>query len=258
VSIAPVSISDFHSLQHHEVTTELDSHADTCVVGRNCLITHTYDKKVNVSGYDPKLGTMKGMSIVSAALAYDDPSSGEVFILRVHQAVHIPTMENNLLCPMQMRVNDVTVDKCPKFLHSTPTDTTHTIIVQDDTTKLVIPLSLRGVTSYFPTRVPTALENEDCRSFDLTFTDPVWNPQSRSFERQEEAQVDSKGRVWDPGDRPSRFISSSSLQSESHTSFPFDSQCAAVLINIEPALNEDIFARMLRDNVCVASTTTSR
>jgi hypothetical protein len=51
---------------------------------------------------------------------------------------------------------------------------------------------------------------------------------------------------------------SSSLLNESHTSFPFDSQCAAVLLDIEPALNEDIFARKLRDNVCVASSTTSR
>jgi hypothetical protein len=125
VRLAPIYISEFHAIQHHEYSTELDSHADTCVVGRNCLITHTYDKKVNVSGYGPKLGSMKGMSIVSAAVAYDNPSCDEMVILRIHQAVHILTMANNLLCPMQLRVNDVMVDEHPKFLHHHPTDTIH-------------------------------------------------------------------------------------------------------------------------------------
>ena len=95
------------SHRQDEFQTELDSHANTCVVGHNCLITHTYDKRVNVLGYDPKLGSMKNMNIVLAALAYDDPTSGEPVILRVHQAVHIPSMSNNLLCPMQLRLNDV-------------------------------------------------------------------------------------------------------------------------------------------------------
>ena len=131
--MATVRISNLvSSVYHHdEYHTELDSHADTCVVGKHCLVTHTYDKKVNVSGYDPNLGSMRGMAIVSAALAYDDPMSGETMILRVHQAVHIPTMDSNLLCPIQLHVNDVEVNDCPKFLHPSPTDTTHSIVVKE-------------------------------------------------------------------------------------------------------------------------------
>ena len=75
-------------------------------------------------------------------VAYDDPASGETVILRVHQAVHIPTLTNNLLCPMQMRLNDVVINDCPKFVHDNPTDTTHTIMVKGDTDTLIIPLSL--------------------------------------------------------------------------------------------------------------------
>ena len=93
---------------------------------------------------------MKGMQVVSAAIAYDDPTTGEVLILCIHQAVQIPTMENNLLCPMQLRLNEVLVDDCPKFLHPNPTDSTHTITVTNGPDTLIIPLSLRGVTSYFP------------------------------------------------------------------------------------------------------------
>ena len=33
--------------------TDLDSHAEACVLGRNCLIFQDYNKTVTVTGYDP-------------------------------------------------------------------------------------------------------------------------------------------------------------------------------------------------------------
>jgi hypothetical protein len=178
-----MAVSNFTtSLAPDEHTTNLDSHADTCVIDKHCLVTHVYDKTVSVTGYDPKLGSMKGMQIISASLAYIDPLSGETVILWVHQAVHIPTMSNNLLCPMQMRLNDVIVDDCPKFLHHNPTDTTHTLTVKVGSDTLVIPLSIWGVTSYFPTCALTVAENDTCRSFDLTFSNPDWNPSTNALE----------------------------------------------------------------------------
>ena len=33
--------------------SELDSRVDTCVLGDNALITHSYDKFVKVTGFDP-------------------------------------------------------------------------------------------------------------------------------------------------------------------------------------------------------------
>ena len=244
IRFATVRISDVQSRPPTtKYFTELDSHADTCVAGKNCLVTEVYDKTVSVSGYDPNLGTKKAMQIVSAAVAYDDPASGETLILRIHQAVHIPTMTNNLLCPMQMRLNDVEVNDCPKFVHDNPTDKTHTITVKGDNDTLVIPLSLKGVTSYFPTRIPTAAENETCQSYNLTFPEPEWDPLSDTFALQEEAQVDSKGRVREPGDRPQYFISA--VDSRTPVLDQYQSQCAAVLMEIEPTLDGRTFASML-------------
>ncbi len=40
-----------------ETTLELDSHADTCVLGRDALIFLDFDQPVVVEGYDPSLGT---------------------------------------------------------------------------------------------------------------------------------------------------------------------------------------------------------
>ena len=46
--------------------TDLDSHADTCVVGNNALVTHIHEvngqpKFVNVVAYDPTLGSVRDM-----------------------------------------------------------------------------------------------------------------------------------------------------------------------------------------------------
>ena len=64
-----------------EIRTELDSHADTYVVGKNTII---------VTGYDPSQPAAQSLQIVSAALAYDDPKSGEVTILVLNQAINVP------------------------------------------------------------------------------------------------------------------------------------------------------------------------
>ena len=65
---------------HMNVRYELNSHANTSVVGRHCLVTHLYqDIYVNVPG-DPILGTVKDLDIVNAALAYDCPIMGHVVI----------------------------------------------------------------------------------------------------------------------------------------------------------------------------------
>jgi hypothetical protein len=96
-----------------------------CIVGKHALITLILDKHVNVSGFDPMQGKVKDLYLVSTALTYNCPESGEVIILDIHQGVHVPTMENNLLCPMLMQMNDVKVHECLKFLEERPTNMSH-------------------------------------------------------------------------------------------------------------------------------------
>ena len=103
------------------------------------------------------------MKTISSALAYDNQATGKTTILVVHQVIHVPTMESNVLCPMQVLMNDVKVDETLKFLTENPTDTMHAISSKDgDGIQVRIPLSLRGVTSYFPTRKPTKEEFTSC------------------------------------------------------------------------------------------------
>jgi hypothetical protein len=111
-----------------ETTLELDSHADTCVLGCHALILHDNLRPVSVQGYDPSLGATT-YTTVSGALAYDDPYTGQTYHLVVNQAIHIPHLDHHLLCPMQCQVNDVTVDETPKFLASDPTEHSHALTV---------------------------------------------------------------------------------------------------------------------------------
>ena len=117
---------------------ELDSHADTCCVGNGVMIVNETHRKVNVTPFLKSLGTVKRVPIVTAAIAYDDPRSGEVFILIIHQALYFGDMSHCLLCPMQLRLNDVVINEQPKFLMHHPTEKDHAIIAEN----LLIPLDL--------------------------------------------------------------------------------------------------------------------
>ena len=187
-----------------DITTHLDSHADTCVVGKNALIVQDFDRPVDVCGYDPKGPVTKSLRTVSAALAYTNPTSGETVILVIHQAVSIPSLPHNLLCPNQLRMNDIAIDERPKFLTESPTNLTHAILIpgnaEEGIDPLTIPLDLRGLTSCFPTRKPTADEYESCVRYDLTAEQPLLDPHDPTYAEQEAACVDHRGLVIATGD----------------------------------------------------------
>lgn len=96
-----------HASEHN---CELDSHADTCVVGKHATVLYEHPRQVSIIGYDASQGSSEGLKVVDVAIAYDSPRNGMVHILRINQAVLVPTIEHNLLCPMQLRLNDVDVN----------------------------------------------------------------------------------------------------------------------------------------------------
>ncbi len=92
--ICLVRVSSLAQWQASETWVELDSLVNTCVVGKNALILHDYDRPVNVTGYDQSEGTIaSNMRMVSAALAYDDPVVGSTRIIVINQAIEIPHLD---------------------------------------------------------------------------------------------------------------------------------------------------------------------
>ena len=169
------------------------------------MITHVMDETIDVTGFDPQ-GPTRGYPLVTAALAYDDPVTGEVFILNVHQAISIPGLNHNLLSPMQLRLNQVAVNDVPKFLTDNPSKDTHCILIPDDEQCQRIPLQLHRVNSYFTTRKPTMHEYETCHHLYLTAETPRYDPTSDTFGQQEAAMSDSRGEVKERPASESRHL----------------------------------------------------
>ena len=152
-------------------------------------------------GYEGSSGVSKSLEVVDAAIAYDG-FKGERVILVINQALEVPGQSNNLLCPMQLRVNDVEVDEKPKFLTDQPGASDHAIVIRDNSLEkpFIIPLSIHGVTFYFPSRKPTLEEYEDntLLHLSLTYDTPIWDPHDSSYQPMEEAMTDTDGMVVDP------------------------------------------------------------
>jgi hypothetical protein len=125
---------------NYETNLELDSHADTCVLGCDALIILDYEQPVSVVGYDKSLGC-KTYQTVSGVVAYDNPQTRRMLHLFIIQAIHIPHRDHHLLCPMQCRANDVTINNLPKFLAANPTDQMHALtinVLSSDKLKVVV------------------------------------------------------------------------------------------------------------------------
>jgi hypothetical protein len=137
---------------------DLDSHADTAALGREGVVMQFTGKKVTVEGFGKSVGTIGGVPVCTIAVAYDDPKTGQTYVLVFHQALYIPDLDVHLINPFQLRnhglvVNDVPLQHLPP--HKRTVDS-HSIISNDG--KLTIPLELKGTMSGFTIRTPTLRE----------------------------------------------------------------------------------------------------
>jgi hypothetical protein len=177
---------------------DLDSHADMAVLGSNCIVLEETGRTIDVFSYDPKLGSTE-RKVVSGTFAYDDPDTGRVVLLIVHQGLHIPHLTYSLIPPFQMRENGVEVNETPKFQCSNPRREDHAVIIaQGDDQPYRIPLSLHGTSSFIHVRRPTKTEINDVElaRFELTSATPDWEPGSTRFSEIEQ-QLESQSPVGD-------------------------------------------------------------
>ena len=140
-----VHLNAHNSIAVVETKIELDSHAETCVLGHHCLIIHDHNRAVNVYGYDPKAGS-KHTCIFNVTVAYTVPKTDQVVILSINQATEMKGLNHHLLLPMQCHVNGVLINEVPKFLAPIPSETMHAIKIKspiDATHPLIIPLKLK-------------------------------------------------------------------------------------------------------------------
>ena len=175
--------------------TELDSHADSPVVGGYAKILEDTGKTVTVSGFTSALGKPLSVSVVNAAVAYDCELSGETRILVIYNALYFKDMEVNLIPPFMMRLAGIEVDECPKFLSKEPTESNHSMLFPEHGIR--IPFHLEGIISYIPTRIPSDEELMKYEGEYLMLTPNIqsWNPHTVIYKNQEYEMTDYNGNV---------------------------------------------------------------
>ena len=76
-------------------TTELDSHANMPVIGRNAYILSKIGETVDVAPFTPDYKPIS-VEVEVAALIYECPYSGKVKMLIIRRTLHVPSMTHNL------------------------------------------------------------------------------------------------------------------------------------------------------------------
>ena len=71
----------------------------------------------------------------------------------------------------------------PKFFLRDPTDDDHCVLLQNETLdeQFIIPLTIKGVSSIFPSRKTTQMEYEKSDHLIATSNAPVWGPHDDMF-----------------------------------------------------------------------------
>ena len=150
---------------------ELDSHADTTALGSVCHVLQETGRTVTVEGFGESIGSLDDVPIVTAAVAYDCPTTFRTFILVFHECLHIPEMENHLVNPFQMRMEGVTVNDVPLQLIPLEQRTKEDHSVVHPEAGLRIPMSLKGTMSGWTVRKPTQEEILDSTFKVLVYVD---------------------------------------------------------------------------------------
>jgi hypothetical protein len=192
VTVSDVDAVDDESMGIRESSrTELDSHANMPVVGRHAFIISDTGRIADVNPFTPDYDSMQ-VPIVDAAVQYDCPYDGQSYILVVRNALHVPSMKNNLIPPFVLREAGVKVQDTPKIQVNEPSVDDHSILFPE--TGFRIPLSLWGTFSYFPTSKPTAEFMQGTEEVYL-LTPSRWNPHCDAYATNEENMLDWEGNM---------------------------------------------------------------
>ena len=198
ISTALVDLCNISVLRGEELSrTELDSHANMPVVGRNSYVISNSGKTADVNAFTPDHAPLT-IPIVDAAIQYDSPYDGKSYILIIRNALYVESMVNNLIPPFIMRESGIQVNDTPKIQIESPGVDDHSILFPS--TSFRIPMSLWGVFSYFPTTKPSAKMMEECEEVYI-LTPDCWNPHSNAYATNEDSMLDWQGEMVEKRDR---------------------------------------------------------
>ena len=94
--------------------TDLDTHANMAVVGINAYILSYTGATAEVNAFTPDHAAMT-IQIVDAAVQYNCLYTGITYIMVIHNALYVPSMQHNLIPPFMIREAGIVVNVTPKI-----------------------------------------------------------------------------------------------------------------------------------------------
>jgi hypothetical protein len=153
-------------------TLEMDTHADTCVLGPNFILLHYTGRECDVSPYTEVYESVKAVPIVSGATAWTDEGTGLTYILVINEGLWMPdTVTASLINPNQLRANGTEVQDSPF---------SRKMYVKDADEIVTIPMFAVGTNISIKPRAPTQEELDSCQHVILT-SDAEWEPNDIKF-----------------------------------------------------------------------------
>ena len=94
--------------------TELDSHADTTVEGRNCTVMHYTERSCDVAPFSDTYDPMKNIPIIMAATGFIS-TIWRQYILVFNEDLYINNMNHRLINPNQLQNFDTELQDNPSM-----------------------------------------------------------------------------------------------------------------------------------------------
>ena len=130
---------------------ELDSHADTIVLGSNCVILHHTGKVCEVSPYSDDYEAIKNIPVVCGTMLWTDTVDNQEYILVFNESLWMgDLLTHSLINPNQLLAFGTDVQDNPF--------STQGLTIQPASHDITIPLQTLGTIIYANTRVPTDQE----------------------------------------------------------------------------------------------------
>ena len=98
-----------------QTSTQLDSHTNMVVVGSYASVFGHSGKSADVRSFSSDYSKLEFVPIVDAVIAYDCPYSMTTYILAVKNALHVLSMEHNLVPPFILREAGLVVNDVPNI-----------------------------------------------------------------------------------------------------------------------------------------------
>ena len=150
---------------------ELDTHADTTVLGSNCVVLSYTGKECEVSPYSSQYEAVQNVPVVTGATVWTNAADGMAYLLIFHESLWMgDKLDHTLVNPNQLRAYGVSIQ-------DNPFDAKPLSITTDDAS---VELYLDGTIICGDTRTPT--ESEFSQLPRLILTSPHdWDPHNVCF-----------------------------------------------------------------------------